>query len=93
VPKPNPATGAGAARETPQRDVRATSSVLRGLEGCKVSLALADGSRLDDVVLVSVGNGRTPTLWVFASGIDVFLPRLAVVDAWEAPRARARSAA
>jgi hypothetical protein len=93
VQEPNAVTAAGAARVTPQRDVRATSSVLRGLEGCKVSLALADGSRLDDVMLISVGHGRTSTLWVFASGIDVFLPRLAVVDAWEAPPARARSAA
>jgi hypothetical protein len=93
VPKANAVTAAGAARVTPQRDVRTTSSVLRGLEGCKVSLALADGSRLDDVMLVSVGRGRTPTLWVFASGIDVFLPRLAVIDVWEAPPARARSAA
>jgi hypothetical protein len=56
-----------------------------------VNLALADGSRLDDVMLISVGHGSAPTLWVFASGIDGFLPRLAVVDACEAPPARARS--
>jgi hypothetical protein len=44
-------------------------------------------------MLISVGHGSAPTLWVFACGTDVFLPRLAVVDAWEAPPARARSAA
>jgi hypothetical protein len=93
VPKPDAVTAAGAARVTPQRHVGAISYVLRGLEGCKVSLALADGSRLDDVMLISVGRGNAATLWVFASGVDVFLPRLAVVDAWEAPPARARSAA
>jgi hypothetical protein len=78
---------------TPQRHGGAIRSALRGLEGCKVSLALADGSRLDDVMLISVGRGSAPTLWVFASGIDVFLPRLAVVDAWETPPARALAAA
>jgi hypothetical protein len=67
--------------------------VLRRLEGHKVSLALANGSRLDDVMLVSAGRGRLPTLWLYANGIDVFLPRLAVIDAWEAPPASGRSAA
>lgn len=54
---------------------------LRDLEGRLVHLALADGSRLDDVALVSAGRS---TLWVFANGEDVFVPVEGVVDAWEA---------
>jgi hypothetical protein len=79
---------------TSQRDVRAVSSVLRELEGREVSLALADGSRLDCVMLISAGRGRTPTVWLFANGIDVFLPRLSIIAAWEAlPASAARRAA
>jgi hypothetical protein len=56
---------------------------LRSLEGRQVSIALADGSRLDAVTLVSAGRGRTPTVWLFDGGIDVFVPRTSVIDAWE----------
>jgi hypothetical protein len=52
---------------------------LRRLEGAEVSLALADGSRLDDAVLVSAGN---KTLWVFTNGEDAFISVDQVVDAW-----------
>jgi hypothetical protein len=62
---------------------------LRQLEGREVSLALADGSRLDAVTLISAGRGRTPTIWVYAGGIDLFVPRPHVIDAWESPPARA----
>jgi hypothetical protein len=51
-----------------------------------VSLALADGSRLDDVSLVSA---RGMTLWVFASGEDRFVPVTSVVDAWPSAGASA----
>ncbi len=54
---------------------------LRALEGRLVNLALADGTRLDDVALVSAGRS---TLWVFTNGQDVFVPVDTVVDAWEA---------
>jgi hypothetical protein len=74
---------------TSQRDVKAVSGVLRELEGREVSLSLADGSRLDCVMLISAGRGRTPTVWFFANGIDVFLPRLSIIAAWEAPPANA----
>lgn len=53
---------------------------LRALEGRLVNLALANGSRLDDVALVSAGKS---TMWVFTSGEDVFVPVDTVVDAWE----------
>lgn len=74
-------------------DRRAIRSVLRELEGREVSLALADGSRLDAVMLISAGRGGTPTVWLFAQGIDVFLPRRCVIAAWEARSAQGCAAA
>jgi hypothetical protein len=53
------------------------------LEGRRVSLALADGSRLDDCELVSAGHGAH-TLWLYVNGGDVFVPVAEVTDAWEA---------
>ncbi|MCA1691723.1 MAG: hypothetical protein ABR540_04225 [Acidimicrobiales bacterium] len=53
---------------------------LRTLEGRTISLALADGSRLDSAALISA-RGRT--LWVFTKGEDAFLPVGDVIDAWE----------
>jgi hypothetical protein len=70
----------------------ATGAALRAFEGRQVSLALADGSRLDAVTLVSAGRGRTPTLWLYSAGTDVFVARRDVVDAWEPqPPRRTRS--
>ncbi len=61
---------------------------LRSLEGHHVHLSLADGSRIDDVALVSA---RSRTVWVFREGEDAFIPASDVVDVWEtSPR---RSAA
>ena len=54
---------------------------LHRLEGRNVSVALADGSRLDDVHLVSA---RGVTLWIFSAGEDRFVPVTSVVDAWPA---------
>ncbi len=59
---------------------------LRRFEGSSVSLALADGSRLDDVSLVSA---RGMTLWIFACGEDRFVPVTSVVDAWPSASASA----
>jgi hypothetical protein len=53
------------------------------LEGHRVSVALTDGSRLDDCELVSAGHGQL-TLWLFVNGSDVFVPVTEVTDAWEA---------
>ena len=53
---------------------------LRRMQGLTVSVALADGSRLDDVILVSA---RPKTVWVFNNGEDLFLSTGDVVDAWE----------
>lgn len=57
---------------------------LRALEGRRVGLAVRGGHRFDDCQLVSVGRGRTRTLWVFANGADTFVPVDDVVDVWEA---------
>jgi hypothetical protein len=56
---------------------------LRSLEGRQVSLALADGSRIDDVELVSAGRPPLETIWVVVSGMDTFLSVAAVVAMWE----------
>ncbi|MDQ4132430.1 MAG: hypothetical protein M3179_04300 [Actinomycetota bacterium] len=54
---------------------------LRGLEGRTIHVSLSDGSRLDNVALVSA-RGRK--VWIFAGGEDVFVPFADVIDAWEA---------
>jgi hypothetical protein len=56
---------------------------LKELEGHRVNLALADGSRIDDCELVSVGGGRRGHLWVHANGSDAFVPMSNVSDVWE----------
>jgi len=58
---------------------------LRRLEGLSVHLALADGSRLDDVMLVS---GHGAKVWVFDNGGDVFIALEDVIDFWTADRMR-----
>jgi hypothetical protein len=57
---------------------------LRELQGRQVCVALTDGSRIDDCSLVSVGQQRTDTLWVFSNGGDAFIPIVDVVAVWEA---------
>lgn len=56
---------------------------LRRLEGGYVHLALSDGSRMDDVQLVSA-HGLS--VWVFDSGGDVFVPLSRVIDFWSSAR-------
>lgn len=57
-------------------------SDLRTLEGRRVGVSLADGSRIDDATLVSArpAHGK---LWLFSGGTDLFVRAAAVVDAWE----------
>ena len=59
---------------------------LHRFEGSRISLALADGSRLDDVQLVSA---RGMKLWLFAGGNDRFVPVSQVIDAWPSDAAAA----
>jgi hypothetical protein len=63
--------------------VERVTSLIGHLEGRRVSVALADGSRLDDCELVSAGHGAE-TLWLFVNGDDMFVPVASVTDAWEA---------
>lgn len=65
---------------------RARSVRLARFEGRQVSVALDDGSRIDDCQLVSGGRHGVDTLWLFANGADRFVPLHRVVDVWEAPR-------
>lgn len=48
-------------------------------EGTSINLALADGSRLDDVSLVSA---RGVKLWIFDGGEDRFVPVTQVIEVW-----------
>ncbi len=57
---------------------------LRDLEGRHVCLALADGSRIDDCSLMSVGRQPPDVLWVFTHRGDAFIPVDDVVAVWEA---------
>ena len=54
---------------------------LHKLEGRTVHISLADGSRLDEVALVSA---RRSTLWIYGNGEDSFLHVDQVIDVWEA---------
>jgi hypothetical protein len=59
---------------------------LKRLEGHHVGLALADGSRIDDWELVSVGGGAPDTAWVWnMKGSHAFVPLGQVADFWEVP--------
>ena len=51
-----------------------------------VHVALADGSRMDDVALISTRGSK---LWIFAAGEDSFVAVDRVVDVWESQPARA----
>jgi hypothetical protein len=56
---------------------------LRELEGRQVSLALVDGSRIDDAALVSTGRGATTTLWIYTNRADAFIPMSEIVEVYE----------
>ena len=62
------------------------TQTIRQLEGCRISVALSNGDRLDDCDLVAGPRGRTNRLWLFTSGIDLFVPMTDVVALWEAGR-------
>ena len=66
---------------------------LQSLEGRQVNVAFGDGSRIDHCQLISASRSGTGTVWIFADGIDVFLPASTIVDCWEAAPSPDRSAA
>jgi len=57
--------------------------VVLALEGRQVSIALADGSRIDDCQLISAGRPKARTLWLYDNGIDRFVALADVRDIWE----------
>ncbi|MGH3117624.1 MAG: hypothetical protein ACRDPR_17435 [Nocardioidaceae bacterium] len=60
-----------------------TSPRIHSLEGCYVSVALRDGSRIDGCRLVSARRPGAQTVWLFLDGMDVFLPVGAIAACWE----------
>ena len=60
-------------------------SPIGALEGRQVSVALDDGTRIDDCQLVSYGRHQVATVWLVAGGADLFIPVKRVVEIWEAP--------
>jgi len=56
---------------------------LRELEGRRVSLTLVDGSRMDDVTIVSGGRGGVSSVWLDVHGMDVFMHRSEIAAAEE----------
>ena len=60
---------------------------LKNLEGHHVSLALSDGTRIDDCELVSAGRG-VGSAWIYTNSGDAFVPLVDVVDFWETPHRR-----
>ena len=60
-----------------------TITSLHVLEGRQVSVALRNGSRIDDCQLVSAARARTETLWLFSNGADLFVSVGDVIDVWE----------
>lgn len=55
----------------------------QSLEGRQVSVALRDGSRIDDSQLISAGRQGDESLWLFSNHADVFLSLQDVIDLWE----------
>ena len=58
-----------------------------GFEGHRVSIALVDGTRIDDCELISAGRRGEDRLWLYSNGADTFVALDEVADLWEvAPR-------
>jgi hypothetical protein len=66
---------------------------LSTLEGRQVSVALKDGSRIDDCQLVSRPRNRVGNVWLFVNGEDSFVSIDDVVDVWEVAFLRVTHAA
>jgi hypothetical protein len=62
----------------------------KDLEGRRVSIALANGSRIDDCELVSVGCRGDGRLWLWSNGVDTFVSPADIADLWETQRGTSR---
>jgi hypothetical protein len=58
---------------------------VRALEGRRVSLALRDGTRVDDCELVAIGRYDERTLWLYAGGSDRSVNLADIIEIWESP--------
>ena len=58
---------------------------LEELEGRRVSVALHDGSRIDDCQLVSGPRPDLDGLWLYTGGHDTIVPLDEVTEVWLAP--------
>ena len=56
---------------------------LRALQGRRVTLALRNGTRVDEAQLVSVGSDGSRDLWLFVNGADTFVPLGEVLELWD----------
>lgn len=61
------------------------TELTRHLEGHRVSVALTDGSRIDDCELVSGSRHGVQSLWLYSNGADTFVALGHVTDVWEVP--------
>ena len=59
------------------------AQLTRGLEGHRVSVALANGSRIDDCALIAAGRFGDDRLWLYSNGADTFVSLAEVTDLWE----------
>lgn len=59
------------------------AEITKCLEGRHVSVALVDGSRIDDCELVAAGHHGVQSLWLYSNGADTFVPLGDVTDLWE----------
>jgi hypothetical protein len=58
-------------------------SKLRSLQGRRVTLALRNGTRIDEAQLVSAGSGEAQYLWLFENRADRFVPLDEVRELWD----------
>jgi hypothetical protein len=56
---------------------------IRSLEGRRVSVALLDGSRIDDSQLVSAGTDGSRNIWLHSNHVDIFVRLHEIADFWE----------
>ena len=57
---------------------------LRALQRQRVTVALRNGTRIDDARLVSACSGRRQSLWLFDNGADRFVALLDdVLELWD----------
>jgi len=66
---------------------------LRHLEGRRIGLVLADGSRIVGAQLISAGRPGLSSVWILIDGTDSFIPVMTVTEVWEISSANPYQAA